>query len=414
MLFLENVSLYIGKQLLLKDANLKINRGSRIGIVGRNGSGKTHLMEILAGNLPLSGGTRKLRENASVMLVKQELPNNDQSPLEYLRSIDSDIQAIEESLDHMPAEKLSNAYGRLAELDEERYEKLAPRVLMGLGLKEEELNQPMRNLSGGLRMRIALSRVLICTPDILLLDEPTNHLDLESTQWLIEFLKNYPSSSAFVLVTHDIKLMNEVTTTTMHLRAGVLTEFGGNYDIYREQLELKEEQDQHKNAEIDKQVKQKMKIYYQFRDLPEARAAQAIDQLKKAERLKDQKVEIIVDEPVVKFSFGEPAQLQDPIINLDEVSLGYNAKLVLSKLNLSIPCGAKIGLLGRNGEGKTTLIKLLADKISSLSGIAERRARLKVGYFSQELTDELNVSLSVYKQFGDRTGIKNDEQIRSN
>lgn len=411
MLSLENVSLFVNGKLLLKDANLKINRGDRKGIVGRNGSGKTHLLELLAGNISSDGGKRKLNDGVTVLLVKQELPDDDLSPLEYLRGNDPDIKTIEGSLENAHENQLGELYTKLNEF-EERYEILAPKVLMGLGLKEKELTQPMRNLSGGLRMRIGLSMALVRSPDILLLDEPTNHLDLESTQWLIEFLKNYPKNSAFIIVTHDIQLLTAVTNATTHLRGGILTEYGGDYNVYRQELKLKEEKDKQKNENLDKEIKQKMEIYYRFRDLPEARAAQAKDMQRKAELLKKEKVEIIVEEPVISFTFPEPMIIPDPVIELKNVAIGYDKQPVLNNLNLSIQFGAKIGLLGRNGEGKTSLIKLLAGKLSPLEGRMDTGPRLKIGYFSQDLTDELNVSLTVFQQFQATTGITHNEQTR--
>lgn len=400
MLQLENVSLFVGSTLLLDDANFSINPGDRVGIVGRNGSGKTHLMKLLAGEITPDSGSRKLvNDQFSVCLVKQELPDDDQSPLDYLRAHDPDIQALEDKIDESDANHLAEIYERIAELDEDRYEVLAPKVLMGLGLTHEELRQPMRNLSGGLRMRISLSLALIRTPSILLLDEPTNHLDLESTVWLIEYLKNYPISAAFVIVTHDEKLIDEVTNTTMHLRAGVLTKFGGRYRDFREDLRIREEKDIQRNNDLDKQINQKMKIYYQFRDLPESRAAQAVSQKKRADKLKGQKVDIIVDEPVPTFELPEPSELINPVVELTQVVIGYDQKPVLKNLDLSISYGARIGLLGRNGEGKSSLIKALAGKLDPMSGQLYTRQGLKVGYFSQNLEDELDPSLTVLQQF---------------
>lgn len=413
MLSLEDVSLFVNGKLLLNDANLRVNRGDRKGIIGRNGSGKSHLLELMAGNINPDGGKRKLTEAATVLLVKQELPDENQTPLEFMRNNDPDILDIEASLDNLPDDELSNAYSRLGELDE-KYEQLAPKVLKGLGLTEEQINQPMRNLSGGLRMRISLSMALVRTPDVLLLDEPTNHLDLESTQWLIQYLRNYPKNSAFVIVTHDIALLTAVTNSIVHLRAGTLTEFGGDYYSYKEELAIREEKDKQKNADLDKQIKQKMDIYYRFRDLPENRAAQAVSQKKNAEKLMEKKVELVIEEPIVTFAFAEPAELPDPILELKNVAIGYNNKPILENLNLSLQSGAKIGLLGRNGEGKTSLIKLLVGKLSPLSGRMDTSPRLKIGYFSQELTDELDTSLTVYQQFQAVTDIKNDAETRQN
>ena len=413
MLFLENVSLFVGNKLLFDEVNLNINPGDRIGVVGRNGTGKSHLMQLLARTIGPDSGTVRQSHNVTALLVKQELPNNDQSPLEYLRENDPDIARLDNEISTTDDADFGEVYSQLAELEEERYEKRAPQVLMGLGLSLAELNQPMRNLSGGLRMRVGMAMALIQQPDVLLLDEPTNHLDLESTQWLIEYLKNYPSTSAIVMVTHDITLLKEVCTTTANLRGGVLTQFEGSYDDYRQYIETEERKDAQRNGDLGKKIAQHKQIYYKFRDLPESRAAQAVAQLKKAKKLEEQLVELVIEEPVVPLSFSEHVALQDPVIKLDNVSIGYNNKPILSGLNLSIPYGAKIGLLGRNGQGKSTLIKLLANKLDPMEGDVERRARLNIGYFSQDLTDELDSSLTVYEQFMNRTGLTNDAEIRS-
>ena len=413
MLELTDVSLFVGNKLVLDGVNVSINPGDRIGIVGRNGVGKSQLMQVLEGVISPDAGGRKQDKRATILLVKQELPDDAKTPIDYLRDNDPDIQKLEEQLDASDSDYVGEVTDRLAELDEERYETLAPKILMGLGLTQEQLKQPMRNLSGGFRMRIGLAMALVRTPDVLLLDEPTNHLDLESTQWLIEFLKQYSPNCAFVIVTHDIKLLMEVSTSTVHLRGGVLTQFAGNYELYRQQLETRKLKDIQSNDDLAKRIARQKEIYYRFRDLPESRAAQAVAQLKKAEKLEDQIVEIIQEESVVELNFPEPVAMKDPILRLNQVCVGYSGHSVLSDLNLSVQSGLKIGLLGRNGEGKSTLVKLLAGKLEPMAGVVERNARLNVGYFSQELTDELDAKLTVYEQVTRRTNFKVDGEVRA-
>lgn len=413
LLELDSVSLFVSGKPLIADANLTVNRGDRMGIIGRNGTGKSHLMELMAGNIPADAGKRKVAGNTSVLLVKQELPDDDQTPLDYLRSADPDIQRLEAALEEADESNIGEISGELVELEEERYEKSAPIVLKGLGLKEEELGQPMRFLSGGLRMRIGLAMALIRTPDVLLLDEPTNHLDLESTQWLIAFLQNYPPSAAFVIVTHDVKLLMDVCRSTVHLRGGILTEFDGQYESYRKHLDTQKEKDVQRNTDLERKIGKKKDLYYRFRDLPESRAAQAVAQLKAAKKLEERLVDIVQEEPVVELEFPTPAQLPDPVIRLNKASAGYGGRIILSGLDLSIQYGAKIGLLGRNGEGKSTLIKLFAQKMEPCKGMVERCPRLSIGYFSQDLSDELDPHLTVYQQYFTKTGVKNDAEIRS-
>jgi len=414
MLFLEEASLFVGGKPLFNAINFSVNAGDRIGVVGRNGSGKSHLMQLLAGHVsPDSGARRQAHHNLTVLLVKQELPDDEQTPLDYLRNNDPDIQSIEDAITASTDHEFAELQEQLDALDEERYETLAPKILKGLGFSEEELIQPMRQLSGGLRMRIGMAMALIRQPDVLLLDEPTNHLDLESTQWLIEYLKHYPVTSAFVVVTHDVKSLMEVCTSTVHLRAGDLTQFGGNYEEYRQNLASHERNDAQKNEVLSKQIARHEEIYYKFRKLPAKRAAQAVAQHKKADKLRDELVDMVVEEPVIPLAFSTPSELQDPIIQLNHVSLGYKQRIILNDINLSIQSGVRIGLLGRNGQGKSTLVKLLADKLAPMSGDVERRSRLSIGYYSQDLMDELDPTLTVYQQFVAKTGINTDATVRT-
>ena len=410
---LEHISLYVAGKLLINDALLSVNPGDRIGIIGRNGTGKSHLMEHMAGHIPADAGVTKVAKDARILLVKQELPDDDRTPIDYIRDNDPDIQELDAEIEQSSDSNLGDLIQQRSDLDEERYEKLAPKVLTGLGLTEAQLSEPMRQLSGGLRMRISLATALIRTPDVLLLDEPTNHLDLESTQLLIEFLKNYPPQAAFVIVTHDVKLLMEACATTVHLRGGVLTRFNGNYEQYRETLDIERDKDIQRNADLTKQIDRKKEIYYRFRDLPESRAAQATAQLRAAKKLEEKLVDVIKEEPIVELQFKEPHPLPDPVIQLQHVSVGYGANTVLKDLDLSIQYGSKIGLLGRNGEGKSTLIKLLADKLPPRQGLVQRCPRLSIGYFSQDFMDELDSNLTVYQQYSLKTGIKNDAEIRS-
>ena len=412
MLFLRNVTLFVGGVPLINDVSLNINHGDRMGIVGRNGAGKSHLMEILAGNLAPDAGERKSVDDPVVLLVKQELPDHERNPIEYLRSIDPDICELEAMMEDTAHPQFADACDKLIELDTERYERLAPKILMGLGLKKEELTKPMHVLSGGMRMRIGLAMALIRTPDVLLLDEPTNYLDLESVQWLVAYLASYPEKHAIVVVTHDLALLNAVSRSIAHLQAGALTEFTGSYADYRAMFSAQELADTRKNTELTKQIDRHEEIYQRFKGLPAKRAAQAVAQHKKAAKKRDQLAELVVEEPVVHFSFGEPAALSDPIIRIEAGSIGYAANIILSDVNLSIQYGAKIGLVGCNGEGKSTLLKYLAGKISLAKGLSSLSQRLRIGYFNQELTDELKDALTVYEQFSASTGILRDVLIR--
>lgn len=413
MLTIRNGSLYLDGNELLSDINISVNPGDRIGVVGRNGSGKSSLLSLLSGDMRLDSGERILQQGCDVCLIKQNLPDGDLSPLDFLRENDPDLVRLNERLELAQGAEAAEIYEQISNLEVERHETLAPKVLMGLGLKTNELTQPMRILSGGLQMRIGLALSLILSPDILLLDEPTNHLDLEAAEWLIHYLTHYSPKSAVVIVTHDLSLLEGVTNSTLILRSGKVTFFSGTYELYKEQRENLDRADEKRNAQLVKQAERKVEIYYKFRDLPASRAAQAVQQLKAAEALRSKIVNIVEEEPVVDLAFPEPSDLPDPILRLTSVSVGYSERTVLSDVSLSVQAGQKVGLLGKNGEGKSTLLKLFADKIEPQKGEVIRNPRLSVGYFSQELMDELRGELTVFQQFSDKTGIKDEQRIRS-
>jgi ATP-binding cassette subfamily F protein 3 len=370
-------------------------------------------MELLAGNISPDGGKRELSKNASVLLVKQELPDDDESPLEYLRNNDPEVVAAEAALSKSSAANIGDAADLLAELEQTRYDVLAPKVLSGLGLTQEQMNKPMRNLSDGMRMRINLASSLIRQPKVLLLDEPSNYLDLEATQWLIHYLKTYPEKCAVVMVSHDLSILKQVTTATVHLRTGTLTLFSGDYETYKEQLAVREKNDQRKNEALEKQIERHEIIYNRFKDLPESRAAQAVAQLKKADKKREQLVEIVQEEAVIDLNFNNPSVLGDPILSMDKISIGYTNNMVLSNVELSLQANSKVGILGQNGQGKSTLIRAIVEKITPTKGTLIKNPVLKIGYFSQDATEELSASSSVYEEFKKKTGITNDSEIRS-
>ena len=291
MLTLEGVSLSVGQGLkLLIDADFSVSRGKRVGVIGRNGCGKSHFMQLLEGSIEPQTGKRQVAKGASVLLVKQDLPDDDSSPLDYLQNNDPDLMALDEILETAENEVFATASDQYAAIIEERYETLAPRILMGLGLSKDEITSPMRQLSGGLRMRINLAMALVRTPDILLLDEPTNHLDLESTQWLIGYLKSY--ESALVVVTHNVKFLMEVCNVTVEIRQAKLSQYNGNYESYVKFSKQKIELDSQRNEGLQKKADHFEELYFKNRGRSEARAAQAVALHKRAEQLESEKVEL--------------------------------------------------------------------------------------------------------------------------
>lgn len=411
ILQLEAVDFSINGKRLLSDVSLKVNSNDRIGIIGRNGSGKSHLLKLLAGDVSADAGNILFDSDIKIVLVKQNLPDDEMSPLDYLRELDSELQALYDQSENTTDDAIySELLNKAGEIENERYDILAPQVLKGLGLTETQIEAPMRDLSGGLRMRVGLASALIQAPDLLLLDEPTNHLDLESAQWLIQYLQAY--KKAFLVVSHDIKLLNTITTKTLHLKQGNLIEFHGSYEAYLKESAITELNTIKKNKDLEKEAKQAKEIYYQFRGIP-SRAAQAVQQSKRADDLRSQIVEILPEEPVIPIHFKDPIDVHSPMIELENASIGYSPdKCILKNLNISINYGVKIGLIGRNGEGKSTFIKQLVNLMPLVSGDMIVKPKCKIGYFSQDLMDQFDKNLSVYQQFSKATTIKNDETIR--
>lgn len=395
-------------KLLLNDVSIRINEGDKIGIVGRNGCGKSTLLAILSGSTALMGGTIKKNKKAKIMLVKQELPTDERSVLDWLVSVDQDLIQLKKESEEASEEDFGDITSHIAEIEEERYEKLAPQVLLGLGLSTAECHSPMKNLSGGFCMRISLAAALIQQPDLLLLDEPTNHLDLESTLWLIEFLKTYPK--AYAIVSHGTDFLNQLTTKTWALQKGTLTSWGGNYDVFIRESEIKKEADLKNNIAIDKDIARAQRFIDVWGEHQStASLAQSREKLKI--KLEKRRIEIVPEEKDIPISFPEAPLLHDPIIKMEGVSAGYAEKIILNDINFILSRNARIGLLGRNGQGKSTFAKLLADRLECKAII--RRTGLRIGYFSQNQTDELNVNLSVFDQLKVSTRITEDDAVRS-
>lgn len=413
LLELINASFNVKGKVLLNDVSLRISRNDKIGIVGRNGCGKSTLLELLSGTKPLTAGTLKQDKKTRVMLVKQELPTDDKSVLEWLRSVDQDLVTLQSKLDSSKLDQFGDIADQMAEIDEERYEKLAPRVLSGLGLTPEEFNQPMKNLSGGFCMRVSLAAALIQQPDLLLLDEPTNHLDLISSLWLTDFLKTYPK--AYAVVSHDTDFLNQVTNKTWSMQTGKLSTWSGNYDIYVREAEFKKTLDSKNNDSITKK-QEHFQVFIDRFGSHSSTAGLAQSRKKTISKLEQKRIEILPEEKEIPITFPEVALLDNPIINLKGISAGYTDRMVLNNITFSINQDSRIGLLGKNGQGKSTFAKLIADRLESKSsddGLITRRSGLRIGYFSQNQADELKSELSVYEQLKVASGMVDDAKLRS-
>ena len=395
LIALDSVNYKTGKYQLLVDASITLNENDKIALIGRNGCGKSTLLKILLGSLDIDAGVRKIGKNTRVLLVKQDLPANETTPLDYLKEADEQLVALYEQVEVADFEDVSRLYEDIELLESERYGKQATLVLLGLGIALEQQKRPMRELSGGIRMRIALASALLQKPDVLLLDEPTNHLDLPAVLWLTEYLRTY--SQAFVLISHDRTLLSSVVNTTYHLQDGKLTRYQGDFNTYFEQRELRRAQSQAYNEGADRKIAQIQQFVSSHKSNPKwAKICQTreswIDDLNEGRPEQD------YESPPIPITFPPCGELRDPIIETINSSVFYGTKQVLENVNFSVQTQSRIGLLGSNGEGKSTLVRMLMQQMVTTKGILNIAPRLRIGYFSQEQSDIMQEELTVFTQ----------------
>lgn len=386
MLHIDDISFSIDGRPLFEGASANIPTGHKVGLVGRNGSGKTTLFRMIRGDLPLEGGAITLPSRARIGGVAQEVPSSSTSLLETVLQADVERAALmaEAETTTDPA-RIAAVQTRLADIDAWSAEGRASSILKGLGFDTAAQARPCSDFSGGWRMRVALAGVLFAQPDLLLLDEPTNYLDLEGALWLESYLAKYPHT--VLIISHDRGLLNRAVSHILHLEDRKLTLYAGSYDTF---ARTRAEQRAVLAAEAQK-VSLKRDHMQKFVDRFRAKASkakQAQSRLKMLEKL----TPITAPSEAARhvFTFPAPEELSPPILRLDGVSVGYGGPPVLRGLELRIDQDDRIALLGRNGEGKSTLSKLLADKLDG-SGQVTRANKLRVGYFAQHQVDELEL-----------------------
>ena len=393
MLHINDLTYRIGGRVLLEGATAVIPKGHRVGLVGRNGSGKTTLFNLIAGDLAVDSGEIRLRPLARLGRVAQEAPSGQHSLIEEVLAADKErANLLSEAETAQDPHRIAEIHTRLADIDAHSAEARAATILNGLGFDAEAQKRPLNDFSGGWRMRVALAATLFTQPDLLLLDEPTNHLDLEATLWLENYLAAYPGT--VLVISHERSLLNRSVNEILHIDQGKLVRYTGGYDRFertrREKMELQ-------TKLVAKQMEQRRHIQSfidRFRSKA-TKARQAQSRLKMLERMEP--IATMAEEKTVSFSFPKPSPLSPPLITLDNASVGYEPnKPILSKLNLYVDMEDRIGLLGANGNGKSTLVKLLADKLKIMDGKLRKSSKLKVAYFAQHQTDELILKSTPY------------------
>ncbi|XDA99615.1 ABC-F family ATP-binding cassette domain-containing protein [Sulfitobacter sp. LCG007] len=387
MLKIRNIGYSVEGRPLFEDASATIPEGHKVGLVGRNGAGKTTLFRIIRGELPLDTGDISLPTRAKIGGVAQEVPSSETSLIDTVLAADTERAALmAEAETQTDAHRIAEIQTRLADIDAWSAEARAATILKGLGFDDAEQLMPCSAFSGGWRMRVALASVLFAQPDLLLLDEPTNYLDLEGALWLEAYLAKYPHT--VLIISHDRGLLNRAVGAILHLEERKLTFYQGPYDQFARQ---RAEQRALQSAMAKKQQARRdhMQAFVDRFKAKASKAKQAQSRIKMIE-----KMEIITPpEEVARkvFTFPEPDELSPPIITMEGGVTGYDGKAVLSRLNLRIDQDDRIALLGRNGQGKSTLAKLLSERLPLMAGREVKAKKLRVGFFAQHQVDELRI-----------------------
>ncbi|MGZ9809641.1 ABC-F family ATP-binding cassette domain-containing protein [Pseudoroseicyclus sp. H15] len=384
MLRIDNISYSVAGRSLIEEASAVIPEGHKVGLVGRNGTGKTTLFRMIRGELALDGGEITIPKSWRIGGVAQEVPGNEVSLLNTVLAADEERAALmaEESQD---AGRIAEIAARLTDIDAWSAEARAATILKGLGFTDEEMHQPCSAFSGGWRMRVALAGVLFSEPDLLLLDEPTNYLDLEGALWLEAYIARYPHT--VLIVSHDRELLNRSVTGILHLEHKKLTYWTGTYDQF---AKARAEKHALLAAEAKKQDARRAHLQ-SFVDRFKAKASKARQAQSRVKMLeKMETIRLPEDAARTVFTFPEPEELSPPIISTEGASVGYDGKAILTKLDLRIDQDDRIALLGRNGEGKSTLAKLLSDRLEKMGGSLTKSSKLRIGFFAQHQVDELH------------------------
>jgi ATP-binding cassette, subfamily F, member 3 len=388
MLNFSNITVRLGGTVILDGATAALPPGARVGMIGRNGAGKSTLMKVVAGLLEQDDGNVDLPKGARMGYIAQEAPAGAETPLETVLAADTERAALlleSEATDD--PHRIAEIHERLNMIEAHSAPARAAKILIGLGFDEEAQQQPMDSFSGGWRMRVALAALLFSQPELLLLDEPSNHLDLEATLWLENFLTSYQAT--ILVISHERDLLNNVVDHILHLQGGKTTLYPGGYDAFEKQRAERQAQ---MAASREKQLAQREKLQA-FVDRWGAKAhsaKQAQSRVKALSRMEP--IAAAIEDPSLSFHFPSPAELKPPLITLDNAAVGYGDNIILSGLNLRLDPDDRTALLGRNGNGKTTLARLLASQLAPKTGAMNKSGKLTVGYFTQYQVEELDTT----------------------
>ncbi|MFO6430972.1 ATP-binding cassette domain-containing protein [Erythrobacter sp. W302b] len=386
MLTIDGVTVRLGGRAILERASATVPVGARVGLIGRNGAGKSTLMKALIGEIEPDDGEISKPARARIGYIAQEAPSGSMTPEEVvLASATERAELLAELETCTDMDRMGDVHERLLAIDAYSAPARAAKILNGLGFDEEMQQRPVDSFSGGWKMRIALGALLFSEPDILLLDEPSNHLDLEATLWLENFLKSYPAT--LVVISHERDLLNKVVDHILHLQGGQLTLYPGGYDAFEKQRAERAAQLAAAKASQEAQAA-RLRDYVARNSARASTAKQAQSRAKMLAKM--QPIAALMEDPTLSFDFPDPAEMKSPMITLEQAAVGYGAAPpILKRLNFRIEADDRIALLGRNGNGKTTLARLLASQLTPVEGEVNAPGKLKVGYFTQYQVEEL-------------------------
>ena len=409
VLSIRNLTLRIGGRALMEGADMTLDTGRRLGLVGRNGAGKSTLLKAIIGDLQPDGGDIRLAARARLGHVAQEAPGGDGSLLDAVLAADTERAGLLAALEAEPAaDRAAEIHERLIAIRADAAPARAAAILAGLGFDEAAQARPLASYSGGWRMRVALARALFLEPDLLLLDEPTNHLDLEATMWLEGWLARFPGAA--IVVSHDRGLLDRAVDIIAHLDKGKITTYQGNFAQF---VRMKTERAAQQAAEAAKIATQRahMQAFVDRFRYKASKARQAQSRLKALSKLPP--LESVIEDTPTRFAFPAPEPLAPPIVQIERADVGYGGPPVLRGLDLRVDQDDRIALLGANGNGKSTLAKLLAGRLDPARGEVRRASRLKVGFFAQHQAEELDLAGTPLSHMRDALPKATDTQVRA-
>jgi ATP-binding cassette subfamily F protein 3 len=411
MITFSDIQLLRGGKPLLDQASATIHPSDKVGLVGKNGCGKSTLFALLKDELTIDAGNFSMPNHWELAWVAQETPAIERCALEYVIDGDREFRLLESQL-RLAEEKddghqVAIIHGKIETIGGYSIQARAAELLDGLGFRQEQMKWNLTQFSGGWRMRLNLAQALLCRSDLLLLDEPTNHLDLDAVMWLERWLQNYPGT--LVLISHDRDFLDPIVGRIIHVENQKLNEYTGNYSSFETQRAEKLVLQQAMFQKQQKQVSHMQSYIDRFR-YKASKARQAQSRIKALERM-EKVLPAQFDNPF-NFEFREPTALPNPIIMMDEVSAGYGNTLILEKIRLNLVPGSRIGLLGRNGAGKSTLIKLLSNELKPISGDLTYSQGVKIGYFAQHQLETLHPEETPLQHMMQIAPDQTEQQIR--